>query len=47
MYNALNSARPEGTKMAEPVNIFEFEQLAKEEIEKGHYDFIAGGPPTR
>ena len=29
--------------MAEPVNIFEYEQLAKDKIEKGHYDFIAGG----
>ena len=29
--------------MSEPVNIFEYEQLAKEKIEKGHYDFIAGG----
>ena len=29
--------------MSEPVNIFEYEQLAKEKLEKGHYDFIAGG----
>ena len=29
--------------MAEPMNIFEYEQLAKDKIEKGHYDFIAGG----
>ena len=29
--------------MPEPVNIFEYEQLAKDKIEKGHYDFIAGG----
>jgi isopentenyl diphosphate isomerase/L-lactate dehydrogenase-like FMN-dependent dehydrogenase len=28
---------------AEPVNIFEYEAQAKERIEKGHYDFIAGG----
>ncbi|MCY4417457.1 MAG: alpha-hydroxy acid oxidase [Chloroflexi bacterium] len=28
---------------AEPVNIFEYEQIARERIEKGHYDFIAGG----
>jgi isopentenyl diphosphate isomerase/L-lactate dehydrogenase-like FMN-dependent dehydrogenase len=28
---------------AEPVNIFEYENLARERIEKGHYDFIAGG----
>ena len=27
----------------EPVNIFEYEELARERIEKGHYDFIAGG----
>ena len=27
----------------EPVNIFEYEQIAKERIEQGHYDFIAGG----
>jgi isopentenyl diphosphate isomerase/L-lactate dehydrogenase-like FMN-dependent dehydrogenase len=27
----------------QPVNIFEYEALAKERIEKGHYDFIAGG----
>ncbi|MFQ6028695.1 MAG: alpha-hydroxy acid oxidase [Dehalococcoidia bacterium] len=27
----------------EPVNIFEYEALAKEKIEQGHYDFIAGG----
>jgi isopentenyl diphosphate isomerase/L-lactate dehydrogenase-like FMN-dependent dehydrogenase len=26
-----------------PVNIFEYEELAKQRIEKGHYDFIAGG----
>ena len=29
--------------MPEPVSIFEYEQLAKEKIDKGHYDFIAGG----
>jgi isopentenyl diphosphate isomerase/L-lactate dehydrogenase-like FMN-dependent dehydrogenase len=28
---------------AQPVNIFEYEELARERIEKGHYDFIAGG----
>ena len=28
---------------ADPVNIFEYEQIAKERIEQGHYDFIAGG----
>lgn len=28
---------------AEPVNIFEYEEIARERIEKGHYDFIAGG----
>ena len=28
---------------AEPVNIFEYEALAKEKIEQGGYDFIAGG----
>lgn len=28
---------------SEPVNIFEYEELARERIEKGHYDFIAGG----
>ena len=27
----------------EPVNIFEYEELARERIEQGHYDFIAGG----
>ena len=27
----------------EPVNIFEYEQIAKDSIELGHYDFIAGG----
>ena len=27
----------------EPVNIFEYEEIARERIEKGHYDFIAGG----
>ena len=27
----------------DPVNIFEYEELAKQRIEKGHYDFIAGG----
>ena len=27
----------------EPVNVFEYEELARERIEKGHYDFIAGG----
>jgi 4-hydroxymandelate oxidase len=28
---------------SEPVNICEYEELARERIEKGHYDFIAGG----
>ena len=28
---------------AEPVNIFEYEEIAKGRIEQGHYDFIAGG----
>ena len=28
---------------ADPVNIFEYEEIARERIEKGHYDFIAGG----
>jgi hypothetical protein len=28
---------------SEPVNVFEYEELARERIEKGHYDFIAGG----
>ncbi|MXZ92874.1 MAG: alpha-hydroxy-acid oxidizing protein [Chloroflexi bacterium] len=28
---------------AEPVNIFEYEEIAKARIEQGHYDFIAGG----
>jgi 4-hydroxymandelate oxidase len=28
---------------SEPVNIFEYEELAQERIEKGHYDFIARG----
>lgn len=27
----------------EPVNLFEYEELAKQKIEQGHYDFIAGG----
>ena len=27
----------------EPVNVFEYEEIAREKIEKGHYDFIAGG----
>ena len=26
----------------EPVNVFEFEAIAREKLEKGHYDFIAG-----
>ena len=26
----------------DPVNIFEFEDIARERLEKGHYDFIAG-----
>ena len=26
----------------DPVNIFEYEEIAKERLEKGHYDFIAG-----
>ena len=28
---------------AEPVNIFEYEEIARGKIEQGHYDFIAGG----
>jgi isopentenyl diphosphate isomerase/L-lactate dehydrogenase-like FMN-dependent dehydrogenase len=28
---------------SEPVNIFEYEELARQRIDKGHYDFIAGG----
>ena len=28
---------------AEPVNIFEYEEIARERIEKGDYDYIAGG----
>ena len=26
----------------DPVNIFEYEAIAREKLEKGHYDFIAG-----
>ena len=26
----------------EPVNIFEYEAIAREKLEQGHYDFIAG-----
>ena len=26
-----------------PVNVFEYEEIARGKIEKGHYDFIAGG----
>lgn len=28
---------------ADPVNIFEYEELARQRIAQGHYDFIAGG----
>ena len=26
----------------DPVNIFEYEAIAREKLEQGHYDFIAG-----
>ena len=26
----------------DPVNIYEYEEIAKANIDKGHYDFIAG-----
>lgn len=29
--------------MPDPVNVDEYEQLAKEILEEGEYDFIAGG----
>jgi isopentenyl diphosphate isomerase/L-lactate dehydrogenase-like FMN-dependent dehydrogenase len=28
---------------SEPVNLFEFEEIAKRNLDKGEYDFIAGG----
>ena len=28
---------------SQPVNIYEYEEIAKTRIEKGEYDFIAGG----